>query len=189
MLTLSATAIRDYEFLRQHKTLGDTDALARKLLLKHHFLSPADYNNSNDPFQSEYSIVNNGDAKFDVLRRFLMRHLPVQFTYSAVEKDERTKEYNEGRPPVHISIAVDRLVRLVSSLTGGAFVVVPMFVMSITPSQTKSLATVSVAVLVFATVMSLGMRVSTLQTLIATTTYAAVLVVFVGTTAGGSQVS
>jgi hypothetical protein len=179
-----ATAIRDYEFLRQHKTPGDIDAVGSRVRLMSYFLCKADYKDPVDPFGSEYSVVESGDPKFDLLRRFFMRRLPVQFTYSAVEKDERTKEYSEGRPPNQVSTAVDRLVRLISSLTGAVFVLLPMFVMSIGPSRTKSLVTVSVGVVVFACVLSLGIRVSTLQTLIATTTYAAVLVVFVGSTSG-----
>ncbi|OIW24481.1 hypothetical protein CONLIGDRAFT_691813 [Coniochaeta ligniaria NRRL 30616] len=169
--------------------LRDYNALGRKLLLKTYFLSAPDYNDPVDPFQSEYSIIRNGETKFDLVRRFFMRHLPVQFTYSAVEKEERTKEYKEGRPPIQVSTAVDRLVRLISSLTGGAFVVVPMFIMTVDPSHTKSLVTVSVAIVIFASVLSLGIRVPTLQTLLATTTYAAVLVVFVGSTTSNGQAS
>ena len=47
--------------------------------------------------------------------------------------------------------------------------------------RTKSLITVSLAVTLFAAMMSIAMRASNTETLVATATYAAVLIVFVGT--------
>ena len=59
---------------------------------------------------------------------------------------------------------------------------VPMLVMSLPKTEkVKSLITVSVAVTIFAALMSLGIRAGNAETLVATATYAAVLVVFVGT--------
>jgi len=116
-----------------------------------------------------------------------MRHLPVQLSFSSHERRERKKEYTEGRLPKEVSTLVDRLVRFVIALTGGAFVVIPMIVMSINQSQTKSLITVSACVIIFALVASLGVRVSNVETLVATATYAAVLVVFVGTSNAGNS--
>jgi hypothetical protein len=113
-----------------------------------------------------------------------MQQLPVQLTFSAHEKKERKKEYMEGRPPKEVSGIVDRLVRFLVGVIGGAFVVVPMITMTIDQSQSKSLITVSAAVIIFALVVSLGIRVSNIETLISTATYAAVLVVFVGSTTG-----
>lgn len=67
---------------------------------------------------------------------------------------------------------------------GGTFLVVPMLIMAIDPSQTKSLATASVSVIVFALILSFAIRLSNVETLVSTATYAAVLVVFVGTSVG-----
>lgn len=58
---------------------------------------------------------------------------------------------------------------------------VPMLIMSLEPSQIKSLVTVSLSVVLFALVMSLTFQTDNKDTLTATATYAAVLVVFVGT--------
>lgn len=65
-------------------------------------------------------------------------------------------------------------------MTGAFFLVVPMIITTLHQSQTKSLITVSVAVVTFALLMALGVRVSNVETLISTATYAAVLMVFLG---------
>lgn len=56
--------------------------------------------------------------------------------------------------------------------------------MALSPSQTKNPLTVSVAVIVFLLVLPFGVRVSNTETLVATATYAAVLVVLIGTSSG-----
>jgi hypothetical protein len=57
-----------------------------------------------------------------------------------------------------------------------------MLIMSLPHTdRTKSLITVSVAVLLFASALSVVMKTSNSETLVSTATYAAVLVVFVGT--------
>ena len=56
-----------------------------------------------------------------------------------------------------------------------------MLAMSFNPSTTKSLVVVSAAVVLFALLMSLSFHTDNKDTLTATATYAAVLVVFVGT--------
>lgn len=62
--------------------------------------------------------------------------------------------------------------------------VIPMLIMSFDQSDVKSLITVSASVGLFGLVVSLGIRVTSIETLVATATYAAVLVVFVGSTSG-----
>jgi VIT1/CCC1 family predicted Fe2+/Mn2+ transporter len=91
-------------------------------------------------------------------------------------------EYISGKPPVAVSPFVDKLARFIISFAGGASLVVPMIIMCL-PAQdrTKSLVVTSVAVTLFATFMSLVMHASNAETLVAAATYAAVLVVFVGT--------
>lgn len=110
-----------------------------------------------------------------------MTMLPARLAFSKLEKRERNKEYMEGQHPKEVSTLVDRTVRFLIAFTGGLFVVAPMIIMSIHPSQTKSLVTVSAAVIIFALLVSFGVRVSNIETLISTATYSAVLVVFVGT--------
>lgn len=110
-----------------------------------------------------------------------MAYLPSRFTFSHHEREKRLKEYEHGDPPREISIFVDTLARLIIAITGGACLIVPMVIMSLSPSEVKSLVTVSVAVVVFSLMLSFGTRVSNIETLVSTATYAAVLVVFVGT--------
>ena len=94
----------------------------------------------------------------------------------------RTDEYLEDLPPQDVSPFVDKLARFIITFTGGAALVVPMLIMSLPSIQrTKSLITVSLAVTLFASMMSVGIRASNTETLVATATYAAVLIVFVGT--------
>lgn len=94
----------------------------------------------------------------------------------------RTEEYLDGLAPQRVSPFVDKLTRFVIAFAGGATLVVPMLIMSLpSKTQTKSLTTVSVAVTLFTSMMSVGIRASNSETLVATATYAAVLVVFVGT--------
>lgn len=65
----------------------------------------------------------------------------------------------------------------------------PVAIMALQPSVEKSLITVGVSVAVFALFLSLVIRVSNGETLVATATYAAVMVVFVGTIIGGGRAS
>lgn len=81
-----------------------------------------------------------------------------------------------------ISPFVDKLARFIVAFIGGVSLVVPMLIMCLpTANRTKRLITVSLAVTIFAALMSLGIRATNPETLVATATYAAVLVVFVGT--------
>jgi len=99
----------------------------------------------------------------------------------------RLKLREKRLPPHQVSNFVDRLVRFMVAITGGLFLVVPMVIMTIDQSQTKNLVTVSISLLTFALILSLAVRVSHVETLVATATYAALLVVFVGTSAGSKS--
>jgi hypothetical protein len=72
---------------------------------------------------------------------------------------------------------VDRFARFLVAIAGGVLLVCP----SLNPSTTKILVSVLAAVILFALLMSLAFRTDNKETLVATATYAAVLVVFVGT--------
>jgi len=113
-----------------------------------------------------------------------MRKLPVYFTYSGNERSDRPKEYEEEEVPKDVSPFVDHLARFLIAITGGLFLIVPMLVMAIDTSQKKSLITVSLSVLLFALTLSFGVRTTNVEALVSTATYAAVLVVFVGTNSG-----
>jgi hypothetical protein len=144
---------------------------------------------SGDLFESHYSYFEDAIEDIDPLRTALMKNLPVRLSFSRQERQEREKEFSDGKPPRGVSDFVDRLVRLIMAITGGAFLVVPMIVMTMNPSEAKSLVTVSVAVIIFSLVLSFVIRVSNVETLVSTATYAAVMVVFVGTSASSENSS
>ncbi|KAJ5657560.1 uncharacterized protein N7484_001209 [Penicillium longicatenatum] len=168
-------AIRNYQFLKNKKALKKGEARSRRLLLQRFFQARV-----NDGFHSHYCYFQDADERVDPLRGALMRYLPSWLTFSREERISRGKEYSERRVPREVSAFVDRLTRLILAFAGGIFLVVPMIIMILHPSQTKSLVTVSVCVTVFALVLSLVIRVSNVETLVSTATYAAVLVVFIG---------
>ncbi|RSL52514.1 hypothetical protein CEP54_010854 [Fusarium duplospermum] len=179
-----ATAIRDYQFLRGRKSLTKKEMVDRKLLLKTFFPSAAD--NSQDPFASHYAFFLEAETKIDPMRAAFMRYLPSRLTFSEEERHHRNHEYREGKMPKEVSKLVDRSVRFIIAVTSGLFLVAPMIIMTLQPSNVKSLITVSCAVFLFALCLSFIVGVSNIETLVSTATYAAVLVVFVGTSTGNS---
>ena len=80
-----------------------------------------------------------------------------------------------------VSPFVDKFARFIIVLTGGLSLVVPMLIMRLQQNSNKSLITTSVAVVLFSGVVSIVFRASNAETLSITAAYAAVLVVFVGT--------
>jgi len=91
-------------------------------------------------------------------------------------------EFIDNKTPEDVSPIVDRIARLIISVTAGAALVIPVVIMEVgTRSVTKSLITMSVAIVLFAIALAFGVRASNPETLVSTATYAAVLVVFVGT--------
>ena len=121
-------------------------------------------------------------GSIDPLRSLLKRVLPVRVTWTNDERKRREQmEYWLGKTPEEISPLVDTLARFIVAITGGLSLVVPMLVMRLGETLPKSLTTVSVAVILFSTLTALMFKASNVETLAATATYAAVLVVFVGT--------
>ena len=120
----------------------------------------------------------------DPLRSFLKRVLPFHHTWTEEEKSARLRAgeiWWSSKTPEVVSPFVDTLARFIVAITGGLSLVVPMLVMRLDEHLTKSLITVSVAVILFSALTSLMFKASNVETLAATAAYAAVLVVFVGT--------
>ncbi|ERF74210.1 hypothetical protein EPUS_03400 [Endocarpon pusillum Z07020] len=176
-----ATALRDYAYLKDMSRLKDSEAKDRRLDLAQAFPELASL--PGDPFNSRYcTLASDAGPSSDPLRDFLRTYLPRRCTYTKSEKDKHLEEFLARQPPESISPFVEKLSRFILAFIGGASLVVPMLVMSLpTANRTKSLITVSLAVTIFAALMSLGFRATYAETLVATATYAAVLVVFVGT--------
>jgi len=146
-----------------------------------HFEPPADL----DIHYSDtiYRLDDASPEPDDALRKWLKDGLPPWLAYSLEEKNDpnRSLAYSRRETPLHFSKFVDRLARFLLAFIGGASLVVPMLVMSIHRSKTKSLVTVSIAVLLFSFVLSMALKLRNNDVLAATAAYAAVLVVFVGT--------
>jgi uncharacterized membrane protein len=102
-------------------------------------------------------------------------------TWSQNEREARKTEYNDRKSPREVSAFVDRFTRFVVAGVGGLFLIGPMLIMSFGPSKNNSLITMSTSVMLFISVLSLWIKVSNVEALISAPTYAAVLVVFVGT--------
>ena len=154
--------------------LSETDRKDRLFALHSHFRLPTDPYNSDKYLRLPHSPR-------DELRKFLMRSLPRTFTYSDEEKEKRSEEYFLRKTPLHVSKSVDKIAQFLLALVGGASLIVPMLIMSFHASKKKSLITVSVATFVFSFVLSMSLRLQNNDVLAATAAYAAVLVVFVGT--------
>jgi hypothetical protein len=135
-----------------------------------------------DPYNSNYRLLENlpKTVRFDLLRDILRRMLPRSLTYSTEEKRRRTLQYVKKKPPTEISSVVDLLARSTIAFVSGASLIVPMVIMSLGKSLTKSLATTSIAVLILAGFLSFVIRTPNAETIVTTAAYAAVLVVFVG---------
>ncbi|OWY49744.1 hypothetical protein AALT_g8703 [Alternaria alternata] len=177
-----ATAIQNYHSLRERKSLASNEAAKRELMLQRYFHAQI---KDIGVLKSDYSYFDVTVTKIDRLRTLLMKRLPVWITYSRSERWARRKNYKNGYPPKEVSVFVDQLCRFIIAAIGGLFLVGPMLIMAIRPSIAKSLITVSVSVFLFAVVLTFVVRVTYLEGLVSTATYAAVLVAFVGPGTGG----
>ncbi|KAH4189907.1 hypothetical protein HBI29_059650 [Parastagonospora nodorum] len=177
-----STAIQNYHFLHRRKGLTKQESTQRRFVLQRYFQPQV---NDISVFNSHYSYFDDAEPRTDALRSTLMNALPAWLTYSSNERSARRREFSEGKPPKEVSPFIDRLCRFTIAAVGGSFLVGPMLIMAIDSSTTKSLVTVSVSVLIFIAVLTFGVRVGNVEALVSTATYAAVLVVFVGSSTGG----
>ncbi|KAL2118598.1 hypothetical protein VTJ04DRAFT_8258 [Mycothermus thermophilus] len=179
---LLANALRDYEYLGRLEPITGSQARLNRVALEQAF--GLDVGEFTDDGNSYGRFPDAHQPSSDNLRDFLKRHLPRSVTYTRREKWRRTEEYLRGEPPVEVFPAVDRLARFLVALIGGLSLVVPMLVMRLPyVDVTKSLVTVSVAVLLFAGSISVFFHAGNTETMITTATYAAVLAVFLELTA------
>ncbi|KAM0446037.1 hypothetical protein ACHAPV_004712 [Trichoderma viride] len=189
LLSDYTNAVRNYNYVRQGQRISPHETETRKLRLKSKFPSMVLRHRKIRPFESHYYYLQDGnsDSKVEFFRDFLRRHLPRKWTYTKEERHNRLQEYQQGKAPLQISKAVDKTVRLGVSLLAVASLVAPMCIMILNPSMTKSLITSSLFMIAFAVGISFGMKTSNSETLVATATYSAVLVVFVGANSGSSS--
>lgn len=175
-----ADAVRDYDYFSHLAEFSKSESDQRRRDLRYFFSEIGA--TPNDPYNSRFCDLSRHTIRpTDPLRRFLKDNLPRRLTWTTAEMERRDNEYMDKKKPESVSPFVDKLARFLVAFIGGASLVVPMLVMSLDQNQTKSLITTSVAVVLFAAAMSVGFEASNENTLAATATYAAVLVVFVGT--------
>ena len=135
-----------------------------------------------DPGKFIYKDLPERPITSDPLRNWLNKILPQTVTWTKGEERARSLDYYQvGRPPGVVSPFVDKLARFIVAFTGGLSLVVPMIIMRVDPNPNKSFITTAVAVVLFSGVVSVLFKVSNAETLGITAAYAAVLVVFVGT--------
>jgi hypothetical protein len=126
----------------------------------------------------------------DQLRELLRVRLPAWLTYTPTERQRYHEEYLRGDSPRYITSNIDIYARFLVAAFGGLMLVVPTLIMSLPQATvTKSLVIISIAVLVFGGSVSLFFRANDKETMMATATYAAVLVVFLGVSMEGSSVA
>lgn len=142
----------------------------------------------NKPSRSRYRNLPLPENTNSRLQLLVAKLLPRSIAYSRKERHRDLLGYRfKHQPPTEISTAVLLIASIIKAFSGGALIIVPMVIMSFNTSHTKSLVTVSVAVSLFAFFLGAVMRSRSTEVFIATATYAAVLVVFVGTTGSGSN--
>jgi hypothetical protein len=189
-----AEAIRDLQTVRSldFLTRGEKDELHE--LTAHYLKRTAASNFADvDAFETEnyrrlqptkHAVI------FDGVREMLRTYLPKQISWSKGEKAMRKELYEEGiYKPEMLSSTADRLARFIVAMGGALFILVPMYIMALRQSLTKNLVTTTVAVVLFALVCSIPLRLANDQTFSATVGYAAVLMVFVGLTSSPQQLS
>ncbi|KAJ3544312.1 hypothetical protein NM208_g3119 [Fusarium decemcellulare] len=172
-------AIRDYEYLKGLVPITGSQARNDRLDLELYF---KEVGNFADGGASYRRFADPTMLRSDHLRNLLKRILHRSVTWNKKEIERRDEEYLNREAPLEVSPFVDILARFLVALLGGALLVVPMLIMSLPEvDRIRSLCTVSVSVLLFSGFLSMFFKASNTETLIATATYAAVLVVFVGT--------
>lgn len=189
-----AEAIRDLQTVRalDFLTPGEKEELQART--GHYLRKTAPSNFADvDAFETEnYRRLNPSKktAIFDGVREMLRTYLPKQISWSKEEKASRKELYEEGiyKPEV-LSPTADRIARFIVGMGGSLFILVPMYTMALRQSLTKNLVTTTVAVVLFALVCSIPLRLAADQTFSATVGYAAVLMVFVGLTSSPQQLS
>lgn len=94
----------------------------------------------------------------------------------------------ESQRPPPTSVTYQNTIKLAESLasfltalTSGAFLIVPVCILSFQHSKTAHLITISISIVAFSFAISLTMRTSGPETVAASAAYAAVLVVFLST--------
>jgi hypothetical protein len=129
----------------------------------------------------DYSTLPDPSPTSGRLGRALIKWLPRNLTFPASQRQEDVFGWASGRPARSVSVPVRIIASTILAVCGGALLIVPMVIMSFDTNRTKSIVTISCSVLLFGFFLGAIVRSKSSEIFIATATYAAVLVVFVGT--------
>ncbi|KAF4624509.1 hypothetical protein G7Y89_g13664 [Cudoniella acicularis] len=150
------------------------------------------------PIYTDYANLKPKTPTGDQVRAVLQQILPLK---AVADSDEvyfehvsRTAApggagaagYRARSDSKQVSPFVDRLARVIVAITGGVFLLVPMIIMTFVQNAHLRLVVVSVAVVWFAVSVAVVSESSNQELIGATAAYTAVLVVYVGSTSGGS---
>ncbi|KAJ4367015.1 hypothetical protein N0V83_007545 [Neocucurbitaria cava] len=189
----TADAIRDYQSMNALCELPDY-AKDTRMDLEGQFpyIATPYAGKANRPYDTRYRTTKPGKKQpRDPIREILRKILPKRLTWPEDERKANRPGYGADLAPENYSRLVDSIARFIIGTLSGCALIVPMVVMALDPSLMKSLVVVSVALVVFALVVGLVFETDNKDTIMATATYAAVLVVFVGNSggAGGAATS
>jgi hypothetical protein len=182
-----AEAIRDFKFITELNNLPEIFASNKRISLANAFpdLETPQKGAKNHPYDTTYRTLQKATTqKKDGVREFLRKNLPNRLSWTDSERRACRSEYSAGKPPEIYSPFLDSVARFIIGMLGGCALIVPIVVMALHGSLVKSLVTVSIAVVLFALVFGILFQAENMETVVATATYAAVLVVFVGTSGG-----
>ncbi|KAF1850918.1 uncharacterized protein K460DRAFT_269308 [Cucurbitaria berberidis CBS 394.84] len=186
-----ADAIRDYQAMNSLRELPDY-AKDTRMDLEGQFpyLATPYQGKANRPYDTRYRTTKPKKSQpQDPIREVLRKILPNRLTWPEEERKAKRSKYGAGKPPEMYSRFVDSVARFIIGTLGGCALIVPMVIMSLDSSLTKSLIVTSVSLVVFALVVGLVFETDNKDTIMATATYAAVLVVFVGNSGGAGGVA
>ena len=184
----TATAIRDLEFMNQSTLKINCPGYIENLLS----LYPEIPWDKSTPPHRLALLRKAVDSPQDLIS-FTRKMLPRSWCWSKAEQKLRPTMYElhlqgvPGAGPRQLSLPVTFLAGTIISLASSALILVPMIIMSFDTERTKSLATVAVAVTLFGLYLAVVMRTKSSETFLATATYAAILVVFVGASGSGHK--
>ncbi|KAL2075186.1 hypothetical protein VTL71DRAFT_128 [Oculimacula yallundae] len=181
LLHEQAVAMKDLEYINEHLLGVSEEAFVKNS----NVLSDNNLSTGHDTNGWLYGAPNTRSIGSE-LELILRRHLPKWITWSSSEKKSQPSYYAKGNSPREVSKVVRVISSTILSLCSGASIIVPMIVMSFDQSKDKSLIVVSVAVVLFSFVLGAVVQAKSENVFIATATYAAVLVVFVGVSGSNS---
>jgi hypothetical protein len=189
-LTIPANAMRDYKDMSSLHELIDY-AKDKRISLegKFPYLARPYDGEVNRPYDTRYRTIKADKTQLrDPVRELLRKVLPNRLSWPEEERKAKRSYYGAGKPPETYSPFVDSVARFIIGTLGGSALIVPMVIMALDSSLNKCLIVVSVSLVVFALVVGLVFETDNKDTIVATATYAAVLVVFVGNSGGGGGV-